>query len=207
MLSRDPRVDSSPPSGQEDMPMKRPSLRPADAAVARLASLEAEIARLKKQHADDADQLAAMLVRIADVERARIAAEQRAAESDRHAEMLSTALGKEKARASQLEAEAWEASETTMRELRTQLEAARKAMASTLSVLEDLERREEMVTAVRLRAIEQMRLNLGGPATLRPAPAEAPPIQAMPIRSIAPAKPMKEMMAEPEPFEELDFSK
>lgn len=185
-----------------------------------MATLEAELARLREQHASDADQLADMLVRIADAERARVAAEQRAAETDEHAETLSVALGQEKARTSQLEADGWEVSEAAVREMRAQLEAeraahattrtqlldARDAMAASTVVLEDLERREEMVSAVRVRAIEQMRRTLAGGAPMPPAPAAAVPIQAMPIRSVAPMKSMKEAMVEPEPFLDLDLT-
>src|SRR5580658_752143 len=162
---RDPRVDSSPRFARDDTPLQRvPSSRPtADAVATRLANLEAEGARLREQHASDADQLAAMLVRIAEVERARTAAEQRAAESDEHAETLSVALGQEKARTSQLEADGWEASETLVREVRAQLAAAqatqatmqrelaaaREAMGGAMALLEELERREEMVGSLR----------------------------------------------------------
>jgi|HubBroStandDraft_1064217.scaffolds.fasta_scaffold105419_2 hypothetical protein len=219
---RDPRVDSSPPFARDDTPLQRvPSSRPtADAVATRLANLEAEGARLREQHASDADQLAAMLVRIAEVERARTAAEQRAAESDEHAETLSVALGQEKARTSQLEADGWEASETLVREVRAQLAAAqatqatmqrelaaaREAMGGAMALLEELERREEMVGSLRARALDQMKKTLGGPATLPPPSSEGPPIQAMPIRSVAPMKSMKEAMAEPEPFLDLDLS-
>jgi hypothetical protein len=221
---RDPRVDSTPPSAQEDAPLaglaRAPSARPRDAAASRVATLEAELARLREQHAADADQVAEMLVRIADAERAKSAAEKRATESDEHAETLSVALGLEKARATQLEADGWEVSEAAVREARGQLEAeraalataqkqladARQAMTAAMAVLEDLERREEMVSGVRMRAVEQMRRTLGGSATMPPAPVEAPPIQAMPIRSVAPMKSMKEAMVEPEPFLDLDLS-
>jgi len=74
-------------------------------------------------------------------------------------------------------------------------------------VLEDLERREEMVASIRLRAIEEMRRTLGGPATLPPLPPDSLSIKPMPIRSVAPLKPLNERMAEPEPFLDLDLRK
>jgi hypothetical protein len=161
-----------------------------------------------------------MLVRLATVERANTAAEERAAESDQHAETLSVALDHEKARSAQLEADGWEASDAAVRDMRAQLEAlqsaygatqkeltsVRDAMMGAMALLEELERREEMVGSVRMRAIEQMRRTLGVAVTLPPGPVEAPPIQATPIRTIAPMKPLKESMAEPEPFLDLDLS-
>jgi hypothetical protein len=219
---RDPRVDSAPPSRQEDKHLQRaPSSRPtSDTAGTRITTLEAEIARLREQHASDADQLGAMLVRLATVERAITAAEQRAAESDQHAETLSVALDHEKARSAQLEADGWEASDAAVRDTRAQLEAlqsaygaaqkeltsVREAMMGAMALLEELERREEMVGSVRMRAIEQMRRTLGVAVTLPPGPMAASPIQAAPIRSIVPIKPMKESMVEPEPFLDLDLS-
>lgn len=217
---RDPRVDSAPPTGEEDRHLQRaPSSRPtSSAAAARVANLEAEIARLRDQHASDADQLGAMLVRLATVERAMTTADNRAAESDQHAETLSVALDKEKARSAQLEADGWEASDAAVRDMRAQLEALQSAYAATqkelasvrdamvgaMALLEELERREEMVGSVRMRAIEQMRRTLG--VALPHGPGEAPPIQAPPTRSTAPMKPMNESMVEPEPFLDLDLS-
>ena len=224
---RDPRVDSAPPSRQEDRSSLRPSSsrppssRPTPgAAVSRVAHLEADVGRLRDQHASDADQLAEMLVRLAALERATAAAENRAAESDQHAETLSVALGQEKARSAQLEADGWEASDAAVRDTRAQFEAlqsayaatqkelgaVREAMMEAMALLEELERREEMVGSVRMRAIEQMRRTLGAAVILPPAPVEALPIQATPIRSIAPLKPIKESMAEPEPFIDLAIS-
>jgi chromosome segregation ATPase len=163
-----------------------------------------------------------MLVRIADAERSRKAAEERASESDEHAEALSVALDKEKARTAQLESEGWEAAENAVNDMRARLEsaetnraklqkelaAALEAMAGALELLEDLERREEMVAAVRARTFDQMKRSLGGAsATATPAaPPPAPPGLAMPIRSVLPMKSLKESMVEPEPFLDLDLS-
>jgi hypothetical protein len=49
-----------------------------DAAPARVAALETELARLGRERGVEADELARMLVRIAEAERAKIAAEERA---------------------------------------------------------------------------------------------------------------------------------
>jgi hypothetical protein len=235
---RDPRVDSVPPSSLEEAPLRRhtpqkvaqhvprtPSLRPmSDASAARIVALETEVSRLREQHASDADQLGQMLVRLAEMERATAAALARAAESDGHAETLSVELGREKARMAKLEMERLEVSDAALAGLRSQLEEvgaaqaqlkkdltlARECMATAMTLLEDLERREEMVAGVRRRAIDQMKKCLSGSADLPPPAARRPPskapLETLPMRSAAPMKPLKERMAEPEPFLELDLS-
>jgi colicin import membrane protein len=55
------------------------SLPRVDAAPARIAALEIELARLAEERGAEADELARMLVRIAEAERARAAAEERSA--------------------------------------------------------------------------------------------------------------------------------
>jgi hypothetical protein len=67
--SRDPRADSTPPS-QDEAPVTIPSRPPPT----RITLLESELARVNKERASDADDLATMLVRIADAERAKAAA-------------------------------------------------------------------------------------------------------------------------------------
>jgi hypothetical protein len=54
----------------------------ARATTSRIALLEAELAQLNKERAADADDLATMLVRIADAERGKVAATQRAQEAE-----------------------------------------------------------------------------------------------------------------------------
>jgi chromosome segregation ATPase len=58
----------------------RTSIPAADIVSARVERLEAELARVRDERAQEADDLAAMLVRIAEAERERAAAEGRAAE-------------------------------------------------------------------------------------------------------------------------------
>jgi len=63
---RDPRTDSAPPA-RDETPVQVSSRPPPR----RTALLESELARVNKERAADADDLATMLVRIADAERAK----------------------------------------------------------------------------------------------------------------------------------------
>ena len=63
---RDPRTDSTPPA-RDEAPV-RASARPS---TTRITLLESELARVNKERGADADDLATMLVRIADAERAK----------------------------------------------------------------------------------------------------------------------------------------
>ncbi|HEY3821261.1 MAG TPA: hypothetical protein VGL81_29045 [Polyangiaceae bacterium] len=67
--SRDPRIDSAPPAAEEAQ-VQVTSRPPAS----RIAALEGELERVNKERAADADDLATMLVRIADAERGKAAA-------------------------------------------------------------------------------------------------------------------------------------
>src|SRR5260370_10162215 len=82
---RDPRVDSSPPPARAENVHRRASRPRLEAAAIRIASLQAEVERLKADRANDADTVAEMLVRIADAERAKTAANARASEAERRA--------------------------------------------------------------------------------------------------------------------------
>src|SRR5579872_7438653 len=90
-LSRDRRVDSTLPPPREEAPLRRTSPRiPGAARVPRSSGrlsapdesppppheeLVAENARLKRERAEDADEIAQMLVRLAEAERALLDAE------------------------------------------------------------------------------------------------------------------------------------
>jgi chromosome segregation protein len=267
---RDPRVDSSPPSARVETVNRRASRPRLEAAAVRIASLQAEVDRLTAERANDADTVAEMLVRIADAERAKTAANARAAEAERRAgasageldalheelerrleafDALSRRVGvAEKSAADG--ADALERARADLREDRTRLvdleakrarmrrehdeaietllsthsqeiaaareavrredadaqreaalaveqersaaararqqaaaaevalTAARETIALATGLLEELERREEMVAALRARSLEQMRFALAG-ESLGAIPEDSVPPSAM----------------------------
>jgi len=72
---RDPRVDSSPPPAEEAVSVAARVSRPAIPSVpgveplpARIATLELEVERLQQQCAADADEIGAMLARVAELQ-------------------------------------------------------------------------------------------------------------------------------------------
>jgi chromosome segregation ATPase len=134
----------------------RPPSRPRTDAIGRIAALEAEVARLKAERSHDADQMGEMLVRVATVERTRAAAENRAVAAEMQAGDLGAELAQLKARCAQLEAEAWEAQESS-RQLPVDPDAARDAATRVATIIDELERREEMAAGLRARTLEQMR--------------------------------------------------
>src|SRR5579884_3423426 len=97
---KDPRIDSSPPVLDEEVQLgprpSRPSSPripvasrpPAESIAMRVAALEDELGRLRAERAEEADQIADVLVRIADAERGRAAAEARVAELEEAARSL-----------------------------------------------------------------------------------------------------------------------
>ena len=155
---RDPRADSDRPAAPEEAPLVsgRPPSRPRTDAIGRIAALEAEIERMKSERAHDADQMGEMLVRVATVERTRAAAENRAVAAELQAGDLRAELAQLKARCAQLEAEAWEAQESS-RQLPVDPDAARDTAARVASIIDELERREEMAAGLRARTLEQIR--------------------------------------------------
>jgi hypothetical protein len=93
-----------------------------------------------------------MLVRIADAERLRAAAEARCSELDAQ-------LAEMRQRAAAAEA---------------QLGGTRSTMTSALAMLDELERREEMAASVRARTLGQARAALQGQGRTAPPPPESP---------------------------------
>src|SRR5579872_4167161 len=147
---RDPRADSDRPAAPEEAPLVsgRPPSRPRTDAVGRITALEVEVARLKGERARDADQMGEMLVRVATVERTRAAAENRAVAAELQAGDLRAELAQLKARCAQLEAEAWEAQESSRR-LPIEPDAVRDAAARVATIVDELERREEIAAGLR----------------------------------------------------------
>src|SRR5689334_3695503 len=85
--TRDPRIDSSPPSARDETPLARPpassrhALPHSASSDARVAALEAELERLRAERATEADEFASMLVQIAESDRMRAAAQTMASEA------------------------------------------------------------------------------------------------------------------------------
>jgi septal ring factor EnvC (AmiA/AmiB activator) len=158
-VTRDPRVDSTPPAALDEAPLghlhhvahtfSRPTAAPPSD---RLATLEAEVERLRGQLANDADDTAGMLVRIAESERMHVSAHATALEAGARASTLEAELEKASRRVNDLERELeglrqqWSLSEA-------RLSAARESMRGAFGLVEELERREEMAAAIRARTI------------------------------------------------------
>jgi len=94
---RDARAEEAPPVRTEP-PVRPEGIRRAPAATAanvvptRLAALQAEVARLTRERAGEADDMAAMLVRVADSERARTTAVTLATQLEARVEGLESEL-------------------------------------------------------------------------------------------------------------------
>ena len=112
-----------------------------------------------------------MLVRIAESERMRVAAQSQAVEASDRIENLATDLERARQRVAELEEEVagirqqWALSEE-------RLSAARDTMSSALGVLEAMERREEMATSMRARAMREAVRALGGEPESHGTPLE-----------------------------------
>ena len=184
--SRDPRIDSTPPSALDEAPlgsMPRSTLAPGGrntvvpgdrstvvpgdrstvAPSGRRASddLEAEVERLRIERESDADEAAGMLVQIAQSERMRVAAQSQAEEAGERAGALQADLDQAMERIDELEIElAGLRQQWVASEAR--LNAAHETMSAALGLLEDLERREEMTASMRARSIRDTLRALGG---------------------------------------------
>jgi septal ring factor EnvC (AmiA/AmiB activator) len=174
-LSRDPRIDSTPPAALDEAPLAHLQhvahtfTRPPQ--TERLATLEAEVERLRGELASDADDTAGMLVRIAESERMHVSAHALAIEAGTRASVLEADLEAATQRVRALEGELaalrqqWSLSET-------RLGAARESVRNALAMVEELERREEMAAAIRARTLRDALHALRGDS-LPPASAES----------------------------------
>jgi chromosome segregation ATPase len=167
--SKDPRLDSKPPAALGEAPLAPSSqLSPS----ARVASLQAEVERLRAERDFDADETAGMLVQIAESERMRAVAQSQVVVASERVETLQSALAEAQSRVAALEAEAAELREQqSLAEAR--LSSARESIAAAVALLEEMERREEMASSMRTRAVRDM-LHTLGRAAENPL-AEAPP--------------------------------
>jgi septal ring factor EnvC (AmiA/AmiB activator) len=149
--SRDPRLESKPPAALAQLPLGAPSCATVPPA-ARLASLQAEVERLRTERETDADETAGMLVQIAESDRMRAAAQSQATAAAARATALQTDLDEARRRIDALEVEVagvreqWSLSEA-------RLGAARETMSTAFGLLESMERRDEMAASIRAKAV------------------------------------------------------
>jgi septal ring factor EnvC (AmiA/AmiB activator) len=178
--SRDPRLDSTPPAALGEVPLgPMPAAATLPPAGGRVASLQAEVERLRAERETDADETAEMLVQIAESDRMRAAAQSQATVAGERVGALESDLDEARVRIDALEAEVvglreqWSVSESRLR-------AARDAISSALTLLEEMERREEMGASMRARAMRDTLHALGREAQgvaerdAKAAPSEEP---------------------------------
>ena len=158
--SRDPRLDSGPPAAPAEMPLGSPYAATTIPPAGRVASLRAEVERLRAERETDVDETAEMLVQLAESDRMRVAAQSEATVAGERVGVLQTDLDEAHQRVDALEAEV-----AGLREQRSlaesRLESAHQTIAAALSLLEDLERREEMAASLRARAVRDALRALG----------------------------------------------
>jgi chromosome segregation ATPase len=130
-FTRDPRIDSTPPPGDIG------SVHP----VSRVSALESELARVRDEREAEADDLAAMLVRIAEAERAKATSARAAAELDERVHMLAAQLEEmEAARATWAAAQGTEAT-SELAILRQQLVEAEERLTESQAMSNELRAR------------------------------------------------------------------
>jgi chromosome segregation ATPase len=149
--SRDPRLDSRPPAAPSEVPLGSPHA-PTGLAPERVASLQAEVVRLRAERETDVDETAEMFVQLVESDRMRVAAQSEAMVAGERVGALQSDLDEAHQRVDALEAEVaglrqqWSLAES-------RLDRARLTIAAALSLLEDMERREEMAASLRARAV------------------------------------------------------
>ncbi len=157
--SRDPRLDSTPPAAPNETPLGA-LYAPTAAPPGRVATLQAEVQRLRAERETDADETAEMLVQLAESDRMRAAALSEATVAEERVGALQSDLHEARQRVEVLEVEVaglreqWSLSEARLR-------SARQTIAGALSLLEDMERREEMAASLRARGVRDALRALG----------------------------------------------
>ena len=151
--SRDPRLESTPPVGPGEAPLgSLPSATLPPPPAGRVASLQAEVERLRSERETDADETAEMLVQIAESDRMRAAAQSQVVVASERVGTLEADLDDARTRVGALEVEMarlreqWSLSEA-------RLSAARETIAAAVTLLEEMERREEMSSSMRTRSL------------------------------------------------------
>ena len=229
---RDARNDSTPPVPREEAFGRGAPrvLRPAkpdaaDPSAVPIVALESDVARLRAERASDADEMGAMLVRVAASDRAREAAEARASGLEKWAEELEAKVAEARTRGDELEEELARVRREHVDALEVErvrrgfeLEAvaarpragsrasgdveatagvaeAREALGQIIATLEELERHESQSALARARAFEQAREFL---ATRAVRPSRAPATNDVP--TVPPTRtPSKRSRRPPEP--------
>jgi hypothetical protein len=157
--SRDPRLDSTPPAALGEVPLG-PTAATTVPPAGRVASLQAEVERLRAERETDADETAGMLVQIAESDRMRAAAQSQAMVAGERVGALQSDLDEARGRVDALEAEVaglraqWSLSEARLR-------TAREAISAALTLIEDMDRRDEMAASMRARAMRDTLRALG----------------------------------------------
>jgi hypothetical protein len=149
---RDPRKDSLAPTASRNPPPLARSLPRPSEAPRRVASLEAELERLRAEREQDVDETAEMLVKIVESERMIVAARSEAVEAGERAGLLHAELERARQRIDELEVEVAGLRRASSGAGPGQGDA-HGAIAVALTLLEDLERREEMAASMRARAL------------------------------------------------------
>ena len=122
-IARDARLESAPPARSETAPQTA-----ARATTSRIALLEAELAQVNKERAADADDLAAMLVRIADAERGKASATQRVQEAEGRLAALEVELRAQKVTVPPVQPD------PRVRELSAELDAVRLRLGEAMGI-------------------------------------------------------------------------
>jgi hypothetical protein len=161
--SKDPRLDSKPPAALGEVlvaPSPHAATLPPTAPTARVASLQAEVERLRAERETDADETAGMLVHIAESDRMRAAAQSQATVAGERVEALASDLEAARSRVDALEVEvAGLREQWSLAEAR--LGTARETIATALALLEEMQRREEMTSSMRARSVRDTLHALG----------------------------------------------
>jgi hypothetical protein len=170
--SRDPRLDSKPPAALGEAPLGPTPYATTVPPTGRVASLQAEVERLRAERESDADETAGMLVQIAESERMRAAAQSQAVIASERVGALQSDLAAAIARVGTLEVEvAGLREQWSLAEAR--LSGARETIATALTLLEEMQRREEMASSMRARSVRDTVRALGRAA--EDTQAKAPP--------------------------------
>jgi hypothetical protein len=175
--SRDSRLVGEPPSALGGIPLGPSPHIAALVPTARVATLQAEVERLRAERETDADETAGMLVMIAESERMRAAAQSQAVVAGERVGALESDLEEARSRVDALEVEVaglrehWSLAEKRLSE-------ARETITAALGLLEEMERREEMVASMRARSVRDTLRALGRAAHDPQAGAPSEPAAA-----------------------------